>query len=235
MQQHYDAKRLRLISDRRSGASLSSDGDLTALTPPLYAPGPGSRPATSAQGLGSPLPHLHRDWAHPCHVCAGTWLTPCHICTRTPATSAPGLSPTLPHLHCDGADALPDLHCDRAQPGHICSGTWAHPCHICTGTELNPPTSASRRGSCSATSAPGLGPPLLPHLHRDWAHALPHLTRTGLPPSRICTAPGSRPAASVPGLGSPLPHLRRDSVQSGGSGGARSGGGRGGGIWTGLS
>ena len=19
--------------------------------------------------LGSPLPHLHRDWAHPCHIC----------------------------------------------------------------------------------------------------------------------------------------------------------------------
>ena len=42
-----------------------------------------SSAATSAPGLGSPRPHLHRDWAHPCH-----------ICTRTgpaPATSAPGL------------------------------------------------------------------------------------------------------------------------------------------------
>jgi hypothetical protein len=38
---------------------------------------------TSALGLGSPLPHLRRDWAHPCHICAGTGLTP--------ATSAPGL------------------------------------------------------------------------------------------------------------------------------------------------
>ena len=24
----------------------------------------------SALGLGSPLPHLHQDWAHPCHICA---------------------------------------------------------------------------------------------------------------------------------------------------------------------
>ena len=24
--------------------------------------------ATSAPGLGSPLPHLHRDWAHPCNI-----------------------------------------------------------------------------------------------------------------------------------------------------------------------
>ena len=39
--------------------------------------------ATSALGLGSPLPHLRRDWAHPCHICAGTG--------PTPATSAPGL------------------------------------------------------------------------------------------------------------------------------------------------
>ena len=38
---------------------------------------------TSAPGLGSPLPLLHRDWAHPCHICTGTGLTPCHICTGT--------------------------------------------------------------------------------------------------------------------------------------------------------
>ena len=38
---------------------------------------------TSAPGLGSPRPHLCRDWAHPAHICAGTRLTP--------PTSAPGL------------------------------------------------------------------------------------------------------------------------------------------------
>ena len=37
----------------------------------------------SARGPGSPLPHLHRDSAHSCHICTGTRLTP--------ATSAPGL------------------------------------------------------------------------------------------------------------------------------------------------
>ena len=55
-------------------------------------PGTGRTTATSALGLGSPCPHLHRDWAHRCphrdwahpaHVCAGTGLTP--------PTSAPGL------------------------------------------------------------------------------------------------------------------------------------------------
>jgi hypothetical protein len=45
--------------------------------------------------LGSPLPHLHRDWAHPCHIFAETGLTP--------ATSAPGPGSPLPHLHRDWA------------------------------------------------------------------------------------------------------------------------------------
>jgi hypothetical protein len=69
-------------------------------------------PATSAPGLGSPVPHLHRVRAHPCHICTGTGLTP--------ATSAPGLGSPLPHLHRD----------------------WAHPCHICTGSGLTRATSA---------------------------------------------------------------------------------------------
>ncbi len=46
-------------------------------------------PAASAQGLGPPLPHLHRDrsarpmphlhraWAHPSHICAGTGRCSC--------------------------------------------------------------------------------------------------------------------------------------------------------------
>ena len=64
----------------------------------------GPTPATSAPGLGSPLLHLHRDWARRCYIYTGTG--------PTPATSAPGLGPPLPHLH----------------------RNWAHPCHICTGT-----------------------------------------------------------------------------------------------------
>ena len=69
---------------------------------------------TSAPGLGKPLPHLRRDWAHPYHICAGTGLAP--------ATSAPGLGSPLPHLRRD----------------------WARRCHICAGT-----------GLAAATSAPG--------------------------------------------------------------------------------
>jgi hypothetical protein len=54
--------------------------------------------APSAPGLGSPLPHLHRDWAHRCHICTGTELTP--------ATSAPGLRLTP-------ATSAPDWACRR--------------------------------------------------------------------------------------------------------------------------
>jgi hypothetical protein len=68
--------------------------------------GTGLTPATSAAGLGSPLPHLlrdwahpllhlHRDWAHPCHICCGTGLTPCYICT---GTGSGGPDVALPRL-----------------------------------------------------------------------------------------------------------------------------------------
>ena len=54
--------------------------------------------ALSTPGLRSPLPHLHRDCAHRCHICTGTALTA--------ATSAPGLRSTLPHLRRDWAGTL---------------------------------------------------------------------------------------------------------------------------------
>jgi hypothetical protein len=39
-------------------------------------------------------PHLHQNWAHPCHICTGTG--------RTPATAAPALG-SLPHIYRDWA------------------------------------------------------------------------------------------------------------------------------------
>ena len=65
-----------------------------------------------AVGLGSPLPHLRRDWAQPCHICTATGLTP--------APSAPRLGSALPHLHRD----------------------WAQPCRIRAGTRFASATSA---------------------------------------------------------------------------------------------
>jgi hypothetical protein len=61
------------------------------LGPPLSAhicAGTRPTPPTSAPGLGSPRPHLHRDWAHPCHACAGALGRPLSvpICTGTRLT-----------------------------------------------------------------------------------------------------------------------------------------------------
>jgi hypothetical protein len=57
-----------------AGAPTSARG-LGSLTPSTAAPG--TRSAGQAlpsleSGLGSPRPHLHRDWAHPAHICTGT-------------------------------------------------------------------------------------------------------------------------------------------------------------------
>ena len=61
--------------------------------------GTGLTPPTSAPGLGSPRPHLRRDWAHPAHICAGTGPTRATSALEPgspPATSAPGLGSRLP-------------------------------------------------------------------------------------------------------------------------------------------
>ena len=88
----------------------------TGFTPSAYLPG-GPAPLPHLQGAGlTPLPHLHQDWAHPCHICTGT--------------AHPG-----PHLHQDWARPRPHLYQD-----------WACPCHICNGARLAPSTSAPGLG-----------------------------------------------------------------------------------------
>jgi hypothetical protein len=57
----------------------------------------GLTPALSALGLSTFVPHLRRDWVHPCHICAGTGCTP--------ATSAPGLQMTLRSKHLAALDS----------------------------------------------------------------------------------------------------------------------------------
>ena len=89
--------------------------------------------------LGSPLPQLHRDWAHPCHICAGTGLAP--------MTSAPGLGSPLRHLRRDWSRI--GIRCAVSQ--HV-----ARPCVAVHGAVVRR-GSWLQQGSMVATS-PALGP-----------------------------------------------------------------------------
>jgi hypothetical protein len=96
---------------------------------------------------GAPRPHLRRDSARRCHICAGTG--------PTPATSAPGLGSPPPHLR----------------------RNWTRPCQKSAPELGSPlPTSApGLRSPCPHLHRdwahlfhlPGLGAPL-PHPHQDW-------------------------------------------------------------------
>ncbi len=116
--------------------------------------GIGPSPATSAPGLGPLLPHLHRDWARRCHICAGIGLISCQICAGTgpiPATSAPGLGSPLPHLRRDWAHLLPHLRRD-----------WAHLLPHLRRDSAGPDllfmsTSRMLTTTCSATPSSPLG------------------------------------------------------------------------------
>ncbi len=78
--------------------------------------GTGLTPSTSAPGLGSPRPPLHRDWAHPRPAsAAGLGSPPASICTGT------GLTPGQ-HLH---RDRLPSPSKPR---GAVRRGRWRAMC-----------------------------------------------------------------------------------------------------------
>ena len=105
----------------RASASARPDGPAIAAAPTPSLAGWAVRVVGAGSAVlnlhGSPLPHLHRGWAHPCQVCTGTGLSPpkstatglaagCHICTRTglgPPATAPGLGSPRPHLRRDWA------------------------------------------------------------------------------------------------------------------------------------
>jgi hypothetical protein len=85
--------------------------------PAPSAQGRGLAPAASTPGLGSALPRLRRDWAHPYHICTGTGLSPATSApgrgSSLPATVALGLCSPLPHVRRDRArPCLPQLHWD---------------------------------------------------------------------------------------------------------------------------
>ena len=147
---------------------------------------------SSAPGLGSPLPHLHSEWAHPCHICTRIGLQDPAIrrflCTAlrpagdgTYAIADAAITQPASRMVewlVDAQFAQPDQEVGSPLP-HL-HRVRARSRHICTGTGITP-----------ATSAPGLGSPL-PHLHRDWEHSCRICTRAlGL----AALPAGDRPAA----------------------------------------
>ena len=94
-----------------------------------------ARAHVGVRELGRPLPHLHRDWARPGHICTGTGPTlPSAPALGSPAphlyedwgsprtTSAPGL-PRPCHLHQNAAlSQIPrnDPHLHQAQGPGAC-------------------------------------------------------------------------------------------------------------------
>ena len=56
--------------------------------------------------------HMHRDWAHSCHICTRTKLTP--------ARSVPRLSSPVPHVHWDWAPPVTKQRAMGASRGTCC-------------------------------------------------------------------------------------------------------------------
>ena len=93
--------------------------------------GTGFAAATSALGLGSPLPHL--ECAHRCHL-HRDWAPPGRICTATPSCSASHSKARTPSCSCASAVARTDVHAQHARtrraacrPPHTHAHVHTHP------------------------------------------------------------------------------------------------------------
>jgi hypothetical protein len=131
----------------------------------------GLTPATSACGLGPPLPRLHQDWAHPSHVSGCTKTGP------TPATSASGtlrfaqvktisecVNPKLAVCDLDPDHELFTLVLVLSAATSFGMLAWKLACAPASAPALASPLPHPHR-RIPAASAPGLGSPLL-HQHR---------------------------------------------------------------------
>jgi hypothetical protein len=94
----------------------------------------GLTPATSAPGLASPLPHLHQDWAHRCHICTGTGLSRCAVqpLRGCPLRVQPMSTRRAPLLGAVGSDTLP---CTQASIP-LCSVRHSGMYCCCTSTTV---------------------------------------------------------------------------------------------------
>ena len=94
-----------------------------------------ARPATSAPGLGSPPPHLHRDSAYPARCCVVT-TRPAHSGGRgRPAAPAQRAQKPVSPFSCNSASKSDGA--EESERCHSLHQDWARPRHICC-----------RRGCC---------------------------------------------------------------------------------------
>jgi hypothetical protein len=136
-------------------------------------------------------PHLHRDWARPRHICAGTGLAPAHICARTGLTLTPAAAARRP-----GRAAF----CARcgicARAGRVTrrSSSTCAPTTSSTRTTARRARARPSRGSsrCSTRRAVCAGPVAAPHelvatLHN--ALEQPRGVTEALPPGETLLTP----------------------------------------------
>jgi hypothetical protein len=148
---------VRLCDGAADGAA-GTRGAPTAATsaPGLRSPAPClHRDLTVAtQGLRSPRPHRRRDWAHPCphphrdcarldRICAGAGLTPAHICSSDACGSRAPAGMCLRGVHCDGSARL-GTHAHT----HACTHTRAH-AHARTTAGWAEPAAVRRNRRCA--------------------------------------------------------------------------------------
>jgi hypothetical protein len=157
---------MRCVSARTSFLVGAHDIRFAGLSNPVQCHG---------TAKASPLPHLHRDSAHPYHICTKTGLTTATSAPRlgSPlATSAPGLGSPLPHLHQDWAQLLPHLHRDWVRLCRICTGTWRRCEYAAVGDVVNCAARLMCKAHCVVRSACSV------HTQRwslrvSWMHLLP--------------------------------------------------------------
>jgi hypothetical protein len=163
--------------------------------------GTGLHPASSALQLGSPWPHLLREWASCCHIAPELlsflleqlrwplphllhwdWLSVATFADRTANEHCPPLLPRTPCHICEEAR--------RARSCHVCAGTDDLTCHITSTTRLG---SLSRRTGVGPSSPTRLAPPTETE---DGAYPCHICTGTWLTP---CHGTGLCPATFAPG------------------------------------
>ncbi len=131
-----------------SGHTPPNKANVRNLCPCRICTGTGLDRPTSVPGLGSPLPHLHRDWARPCHICTGTGLAP--------ATSAP---PTFSRSGLTPAASAPALGLRRAARSGAVWGVSAHSVSRIGSCSSMLPTKAARLQCIDTAHGVGWGPP----------------------------------------------------------------------------